>query len=70
MQVAYERGSWVRVERQCEIFRLEDGMRVALYDGYVNYRAREVRCYIRKQLLRGWRGPGLVVVPFGQIKGM
>lgn len=69
--VTWERDtSWLRVEKECYIYRRENGILVGRYRGFVNYKRREIRCYPDKVLCKGWRFPGVCTVFFEDCKGI
>lgn len=61
---------WLRVEKECYVYRRENGLLVGRYRGFVNFKTREIRCYPDKVLCKGWKFPGVVVVRFEDCKGI
>lgn len=70
MTVRWERGEWIRLEKEVYIYRREGGILVGRYRGFVNWKTRQVRVYPDKVLCKGWQFPGIEMINNENIAGM
>ncbi len=62
MTSIYKKDRWLRRDREAIILRYDDGLLVARYRGFYDYKSYSWRLYPDKVLCKGWRFDGVKVV--------